>query len=124
MEKLKIIIYLFFSIIKFNFCIIVLPFKTYKLPEPSNYTIESIFNSWGKNILYTTLSIGTPPQKIINKINSNSYGTTLFQHMCDIPISLYNNNESKTFNRRQSVTYFPMVRASIIDETIYFYNNR
>ena len=123
MEKLKIIIYLFFSIIKFNFCIIVLPFKTYKLPEPSNYTIESIFNSWGKNILYTTLSIGTPPQKIIMTINSNSYGTTLFQHMCDIPISLYNNNESKTFNRRQSVTYFPMVKASIIDETIYFYNN-
>jgi len=93
------------------------------LPEPSNYTIESIFNSWGKNILYTTLSIGTPPQKIIMTINSNSYGTTLFQHMCDIPISLYNNNESKTFNRRQSVTYFPMVKASIIDETIYFYNN-
>ena len=43
--------------------------------------------------------------------------------MWDIPLSLYNNTESKTFNKRQAVIYFPMVTASIIDETIYFYNN-
>ena len=123
MEKFKIIIFVFLINIKFNFCIVVIPFKTFKLNEPTNYTVQSILESWRENILYTNASIGTPPQKITMIIDSKSYITNLFQHMCDIPISSYNFSKSATFNIRQSITYYPMVKASIIDETIYFYND-
>ena len=123
MEKFKIIIYIFYLFIKSDFCIVVIPFKTFKLTEPSNFTVESILRAWRTNLIYTTISIGSPPQNIIMTINSNSFGTNLFQHMCDIPISLYNKSESKTFKVRQSATYYPMIRASVIEESIYFYND-
>ena len=123
MEKFKIIFFIFLLNIKFNFSIVVIPFKTFELNEPTNYTVQSILESWRQNILYTNVSIGTPPQKITLIIDSKSYITNLFQHMCDIPISSYNSSKSGTFNIRQSITYYPMVKASIIDETIYFYND-
>ena len=123
MEKFKIIIYIFYLFIKSDFCIVVIPFKTFKLTEPSDFTVESILRAWRTNLIYTTISIGSPPQNIIMTINSNSFGTNLFQHMCDIPISLYNKSESKTFKVRQSATYYPMIRASVIEESIYFYND-
>ena len=123
MEKFKIIFFIFLLNIKFNFSIVVIPFKTFELNEPTNYTVQSILESWRQNILYTNVSIGTPPQKITLIIDSKSYITSLFQHMCDIPISSYNSSKSGTFNIRQSITYYPMVKASIIDETIYFYND-
>ena len=123
MEKFKIILFIFFIIIKINFCIVVIPFKTFKLKDPINYTVESILESWRQNILYTNVYIGTPPQKMTMIIDSQSYIPKLFQHMCDIPITLYNNSESTSFNIRQTITYYPMVKASIIDETIYFYND-
>ena len=123
MEKFKIIFFIFLLNIKFNFSIVVIPFKTFEFNEPTNYTVQSILESWRQNILYTNVSIGTPPQKITLIIDSKSYITNLFQHMCDIPISSYNSSKSGTFNIRQSITYYPMVKASIIDETIYFYND-
>ena len=115
MEKFKIIFFIFLLNIKFNFSIVVIPFKTFELNEPTNYTVQSILESWRQNILYTNVSIGTPPQKITLIIDSKSYITSLFQHMCDIPISSYNSSKSGTFNIRQSITYYPMVKASIID---------
>ena len=123
MEKINIILSILFLIFKINYCIVVIPFRTFNIEDPTNITLTKLFDSWRKNILYTDIAIGTPPQKIIMTLDSNSYITNLFQHYCDIPISLYNFSESSTFNIRQTITYYPMVKASIIDETIYFYND-
>ena len=123
MEKIKILIFIFFLNIKSNFCIVVIPFKTYQLEDEGGKTMKALFESWRQNIIYTNISIGTPSQKITMTIDSNSYITNLFQHYCDIPISLYNSSESNSFKIRQAITYFPMVKASIISETVYFYND-
>ena len=56
-------------------------------------------------------------------INSESYITNLFQHMCDVSQSLFNRTQSSSFIIVRPITYYPMVKAAIIDETIYFYND-
>ena len=124
MEKLNIIIFLFFLLIKLDECIVVIPFKTFK---PENIDIkkseQTVLEPWRQNILYTKIKIGSPPQDIIMIINSESYITNLYQHMCDISESLFNKTQSSSFIVIRPSTYFPMVRAAIIDETIYFYSD-
>ena len=123
MDGIKSIIIYFFLIFQISYCIVVIPFRTYKLSEPGNFTLQTAFEIWKKNILYSYIYIGTPPQKIIMIIDSQSFTTNLFQHMCDIDISLYNKSESSSFYKRESVIYFPMINASIIDETLYLYTS-
>ena len=113
----------FYEMIYFIDCIVVIPFKTYEPIEPKNFTMKTVLESLRKNIIYATAYIGTPAQKINIGINSQTFAIELFQNMCDIPISKYNNSLSSTFNKKQSITYYPMIRASIIDETVYFYND-
>ena len=119
MEKIKLFIFLFTTKIFIN-CIIVIPFKTLDQPDPLNFTIDNVIRNWSHNIIYSNASIGTPSQKINFILNSNSFSSDLFQHMCDIPSSSYNSSKSSTFIKRQSVIYYPMVKAYIIEETIYF----
>ena len=125
MEKFKIIIFAFFFLIKLFNCIVVIPFKTYKgiIPNSKNPKIETPVELWRQNLLYTKVEIGTPPQEIVMIIDSQSYITNLFQHMCDIPLSLVNYTGSSTIRTIRPVTYFPMVKASIVDDIIYFYND-
>jgi len=123
MEKIKIIIFFFLFIIKLINSIIVIPFKTF-IPtyEDKHYKLTKL-ETWKDNIIYTNISIGTPPQKINMIIDSKTFATNLFQHMCDIPISEFNRNDSSTFKITKNIIYSPMTRASIIEETIYFYND-
>jgi hypothetical protein len=123
MDNLKhfIIILLLFSFYK---CVVVIPFKTYYRQEPDNFNASDVINYWEKNIIYTNSSIGNPPQKIIMILNSQSFGINLFQHMCDIPDSLYSKEDSNTFYEFKNIhSYHPMKNASIINETLFFYDN-
>ena len=121
----KIIKTIFFSIlISFINCIIVIPFKTYNLKEPDNFTSIDLINYWGKNILYTNVLIGTPPQKITAIIHSQDFGTHLFKNMCELPGSQFYKENSSSFKYFNNInSYYPMNNASIINETIYFYDN-
>ena len=83
---------IFILIILFNPfpCIIVIPFKTYIIPEPEKFANHSdIFKYWNQNILYTTTLIGTPGQNITLLLTSQTFGSLMFYHMCDIPFSSY-----------------------------------
>ena len=122
MEKIKLFYFFFTTKILIN-CIVVIPFKIFDQPEPLNFSIDNVIKNWSRIIIYANASIGTPAQKINMIIDSNSFSSNLFQHMCDIPNSLYNNTKSSTFRIRQSVIYYPMVKAYIIDENIYFYTD-
>ena len=124
MDKSKnILLFLLLIIIPFYKCVVVLSFKTYYRKEPDNFKVSDVINYWGKNIIYTESSIGTPPQKIKIILNSQSYGVNLFQHMCDISDSLYIKENSNTFYIEKNInSYHPMKNASIINETLYFYN--
>jgi hypothetical protein len=103
---------------------VVIPFKTYYRQEPDNFNASDVINYWEKNIIYTNSSIGNPPQKIIMILNSQSVGINLFQHMCDIPDSLYSKEDSNTFYEFKNIhSYHPMKNASIINETLFFYDN-
>ena len=104
--------------------IIVIPFTTYVKEEPKIMTSKDIINQWEENIIYSETFIGTPPQKIKSVLNSQSYGMNLFQHMCDLSDSLYNRNISSSFYLEKIInSYSIMNNASIINETLYFYDN-
>ena len=125
MEKFKIIIFIFFNLITLYNCIVVIPFKTYKqiIPHKQKYKTQTPLEMWRQNILYSKVNIGTPPQSIVMILDSQSYIVNLFQHYCDISSSLVNYTGSKSLRTIRPITYFPMVKASIVDETIYFFNN-
>ena len=122
MEKISQII-LLFILISFNSCIIVIPFKTYVEKEPEVFKPIDIINYWGKNIIYSETLIGTPPQKISIIINSQNFGTHLFKNMCDLPNSNFERNESSSFKYYSNITYLQINNASVINETIYFYDS-
>ena len=125
MEKFKISIFIFFIFIQLSNCIVVIPFKTIKqfIPSKKKYKTDTPLELWRQNILYTKVSIGTPPQSIVMMIDSESYIVNLFQHFCDVSFSLVNYTGSSSLRTIRPITYFPMVKASVVDETIYFFNN-
>ena len=123
MEKIKKFIFFLLLISSIN-CIIVIPFKTFIEKDPDNFTAIDVINYWGKNIIYSDCSIGTPSQDVTIIINSQNFGTHLFKNMCDLPNSFFENNKSSTFKYYKVInSYYPMKNASIINETIYFYDS-
>ena len=115
---------LFLIIITISNSIIVIPFITYNKEESENFTTQDIIKQWEENIIYSESFIGNPPQKINIILNSQSYGMNLYQHMCDLSGSLYNKNKSSSFSIEKVInSYSIMNNASIINETLYFYDN-
>ena len=125
MEKFNITIFIFFIFLQLSNCIVVIPFKTFKqlIPGKKKYKTDTPLELWRQNLLYTKVSIGTPPQSIVMMIDSQSHVVNLFQHYCDVSFSLVNYTGSSSLRTIRPITYFPMVKASIVDETIYLYNN-
>ena len=119
----KIIIF-FLLLISFINCIIVIPFKTFIEKEPDNFSSIDVINYWGKNILYSDSSIGTPPQDITIVLHSQNFGTYIFKNMCDLPNSFFEKSKSSTFKYLDNInTIYPMKNASVINENIYFYDS-
>lgn len=116
--------FIFFILINFSLNIIVIPFKTYNQKEPSTFTSPSeIMKYWGKNLIYTNILIGTPPQNITVFLNSQSFGINLFYHMCDYP-SEFDKKKSSSFVYHKIInSYDKMKNASLINETAYLYND-
>ena len=125
MEKLsQAIIIILFTLIHFNCCIIVIPFKTYVEKEPETFKPMDVINYWGKNILYSEVLIGTPPQKVTLIIHSKNFGSHLFKNMCDLPNSDFERNKSSTFEYYSDInSYLTIKNVSMINETIYFYDS-
>ena len=118
---------IFILIIFFNPfpCIIVIPFQTYIIPEPEKFANHSdIFKYWNQNILYTTTLIGTPGQNITLLLTSQTFGSLMFYHMCDIPFSSYEKEKSSSYSFNKCInSYSTMKNASLIEETIYLYSD-
>ena len=120
----KFIIFIIFLLLSFNNCIVVIPFKTFIEKEPDNFSSIDIINYWGKNILYSNCSIGTPSQEVTIIIHTKNFGTYLFKNMCDLPNSFFEKSKSSTFKYYENInSIYPMKNASIINETILFYDN-
>ena len=88
MNKIKEFIY-FLLLISIYKSIVVIPFKIYQKEEPDNFTADDVINYWEYDLIYSSSLIGTPAQKILMIINSETFGTNLYQNMCDIPGSSY-----------------------------------
>ena len=110
-----------------NLCssIIVIPFKTYNQNEPDQFSSPSdIFKYWSKNIIYSENLIGTPPQNIKIILNSQSFSSSIFNHMCDLPSSSYEKEKSQSYKHEKYIrSYSTMSNASLISETLYLYDN-
>ena len=67
-----------------------MPFYTYK-SSYLNINISDYFSiqSFLRNDIYSYLTIGSPPQKIVANINFNEYAFNIYNNQCDIP-SEYN----------------------------------
>ena len=126
MQKFLQNIFILFILIKhYSPSIIVIPFKTYSTNEPDKFKSPSdIFTYLNKNILYSTILIGSPPQNISVLLNSQSYGSSIFSHMCDIPFSSYEKEKSSSFQLKKYInSYSTMKNASLISEEIYLYSD-
>ena len=75
----------------------------------------------GKNLIYSNALIGTPPQNISIIINSETYASELYPHMCDIAGSSYQKDKSSSFKVDKIIDNSKNI--SKINETIYFYDN-
>ena len=110
-----------------NLCssIIVIPFKTYNQNEPDQFSSPSdLFKYWSKNIIYSENLIGTPPQNIKIILNSQSFSSSIFNHMCDLPSSSYEKEKSQSYKHEKNIrSYSTMSNASLISETLYLYDN-
>lgn len=115
---------IFLLLICLRNCIVVIPFQTFIKEEPNIFTFEDVIKNWEPNIIYSDTLIGTPPQKINIILNSQSYGINLFQNMCELPKSFYIKNESSTFNIEKIINSYSVFKnATIINETLYFYDS-
>ena len=115
------------SFILINLCssIIVIPFKTYIQNEPDKFSSSSdMFSYWSKNIIYSNALIGTPPQNITIILNSQSYSSSIINHMCDLPNSFYDKDKSNSYTHEKYInSYSTMSNASLIRETLHLYND-
>jgi len=125
MNKFLQNIFILFILTRCYISIIVIPFKTYINPEPEKFQNNSdIFLYWTKNILYTTTLIGTPSQNITLLLNSQSFSSSIFYHMCDIPFSSYEKEKSSSYSFVKNINSFSsMKNASVIEETVYLYSD-
>ena len=94
---IKCLIYI--SLHKIISSFIKLPFFTFH-SSPSNNISESDYSKFfSENNIYTYLIIGSPPQKIVSKINFNEYSFNIYNNRCDIP-SNYNSENPKSNTKK------------------------
>ena len=103
---------------------IVLPFKTLYKEEPKEFTNSTeLINYWDKNLIYSTVKIGTPPQNIAIFFHSQNFGSYLYYHMGDFPDSNFERKESSSFVWKENLNKVtPMENASLVTDTFYFYD--
>ena len=112
-----------FELITTNYihCSIYLPFKILDPDINDNYFNNSyVIKYWKEPKLYSELLIGTPPQNIGVLFSSTHYELNLFQNLCDIPDSYFNENKSSTYKYITNIkyTYNNRLNCSIINESI------
>ena len=89
----KFIIYA--SLQKIILSSIAMPFFTYYSPIiPNNKSDSSYVKFFSENNIYSYLIIGTPPQKIVSKINFNEYSFNIYNNQCLIPSEFNSENPS------------------------------
>ena len=72
---------------------IKMPFSTYHSPSiPNNKSDPSYVKFLSENNIYSFLIIGTPPQKIVTKINFNEYSFNIYNNQCVIPSEFNSEN--------------------------------
>lgn len=88
---------LFFTIQRLVFSFIKLPL--YKYPSnPPNKTLSYEYNKYFiENNIYTFLEVGTPPQKIVAKLNFNNYPFYIYYNKCEI-FSNFELEKSNSYN--------------------------
>ena len=100
---------------------IIMPFYTYK--ENNIYNISDYYSikTFTNNIIYSSLIIGTPPQKITANINFNDYAFNIYNNQCDIP-SEYNSisNNSTTRNNKGYILTDVYVDTFLLEDIFSF----
>ena len=75
-----------------------MPFYTYNPNISYNISDYYSIKAFVTNKIYSYLTIGTPPQKIIVNINFNEYSFNIYNNQCDIPSeynAFYKNSTTK-----------------------------
>ena len=129
---INIILYLLvFEIIQ---SLIVIPFKISNHSSSSStneekYSITDFFEDYVNRDFYTTIEIGTPPQKLFSIITSNSHFSSLSSEEY-IPRNYEPNKDyykpslSSSFSKIKNITVFDKkyVEKTIISESFFLYN--
>ena len=96
-------------------------FYTYKYNKIDNISDYYSIKAFTNNVIYSSLIIGTPPQKIIANINFNDYAFNIYNNQCDIP-SEYNsiNKNSTTRINKGYILTDVYVDTFLLEDIFYF----
>ena len=124
-KRIIILIFLFLLFLNKSQCAIYLPFKILENGELNNNNPLDIVKNWKQLKLYTGLMIGEPPNKIGVFFVSNIFELSLFQNMCDINNSSYNQNKSSSYNFIKSIHYYfnKVMLCYVITEKLYLFTD-
>ena len=125
-NKLLLYIFVFVSLLKFNFCYIVLPFKINSPPSANDLT--EIVNFLVNNELIITLPIGEPKTNIEFYASMNQYPYYLEEGSCISHSSSSNtyyflNSNSYSLTRNLSDCIVKLDTCSLVQEKLYLYED-
>ena len=93
--------FIFLNLYAYIISFIIIPFYTYKTNISYNITDYYTIQAFTENNIYTYLLLGTPPQKIVAKINFNDYAFNIYNNQCDIPSDYNSLNKNSTTNKNK-----------------------
>ena len=108
-------------------CAVYIPFKILEneINDNNFFNSSCVIKYWKEPKIYSELLIGNPPQKIGVFFTSDIYELNLFQNMCDIPNSFYNQKESLTYKYITNINYVynNQINCSIINESLHLFTD-
>ena len=127
MRNGKINLFFLSFFLKYIYAYIKLPVYTYHSQKPNETSSKEYVEYFSKNAIYTNLSIGNPPQKVVATLNFNNYPLVIAYNVCDIP-SYFSINDSYSYSKKDNGNiYIAQVGNSVatylVNDSFYFSEN-
>ena len=106
-------------------CAIYIPFKILEYEINNYFNSSYVIKYWKESKIYSELLIGTPSQKLGVFYTTDIYELNLFQNMCDISTSFYQQETSSSYKYIKNINYIynKQLNCSIINESVYLFTD-
>ena len=101
---------------------ITIPFKILYNEEPEIFSsLDDYFRSWYELSFYGEISVGSPPQKIITKLNFDDYGISILYKGCNY--SIISSDINNSLNLQNSSSSFNISYIYLQEEKTFYYKS-